>query len=178
MDRAAFWELIDKTRSVSDDDSRRQSELLINELAQRSPEDIMAFQTIHTGLFDDAYIADLWDAAFVISCGCSDDGFMDFRDWLIARGEAVFRGAIDDPESLVDVAKYGDKNMYPTLLGVEPEAYKRATGNEMPGVFRDRPDLKGKLRDESEKLVRFPKLAAKFWQPFLDELNTRQTSSR
>jgi hypothetical protein len=171
MDLANFWELIDKTRSTSDGDPAKQSELLIIELARRSPEDIIAFMTIHYDLFCESYNADLWDAAYVINCGCSDDGFMDFRDWLIGRGEKVFRDAIVDPESLVHVVKSWDENLYPTLSGVEDEAYERATGHEMPMVYRDSPKLIGETHVESENLTRFPKLAARYFQPCLDYYN-------
>ena len=168
MNLAIFWELIDKTRSASDGDPAKQSQLLRAELARRPPEEIIAFKAIHDDLFDEAYIADLWDAAYVINCGCSDDGFMDFRDWLIGKGEKVFRDAIAEPESLVDVVKSWDENLYPTLSGVEYEAYKRATGHEMPMVSRDRPELIGETHVESETLARFPKLAAKFFQPCVE----------
>ena len=38
-----------------------------------------------------AYIAEWWDVAFIMASdwGCSDDGFKDFRAWLIAQGQDV-----------------------------------------------------------------------------------------
>src|SRR5260370_34845627 len=101
MDQTTFWELIDKTRIAANNAPAKQSELLVTELTQLSPEDIMTFQTIHDNLLDDAFIADLWDAAYIIGCGCGDDGFRDFRDWLIGHGKQVFSNAINDAESLV-----------------------------------------------------------------------------
>jgi hypothetical protein len=129
--------------------------------------EIQAFETIHSELFDEAYLANLWNAAYVIWCGCSDDGFMDFRDWLIGRGQQAFQNALADPESLLDIAVYGDGNMYPTLLGVERDAYELATGRELPTTFRDRPELKGQLLDGPDRVAQFPKLAAKFYRRWL-----------
>ena len=51
----------------------------------------------------------LWDAAGVMKeYGCSDDGFIDFRAWLIAQGREVYFAALADPDSLADVVPYGD----------------------------------------------------------------------
>ena len=42
-------------------------------------------------------------------CGndCSDDGFIDFRAWLIAQSNEVYLAALADPDSLADVEAYG-----------------------------------------------------------------------
>ena len=39
--------------------------------------------------------------------GCSDDGFSDFRMWLIAQGKEVYLNALKDPDSLSGVTPYG-----------------------------------------------------------------------
>lgn len=36
--------------------------------------------------------------------GCSDDGFDYFRYWLISRGEAVYKAAVSNPDSLAAIA--------------------------------------------------------------------------
>jgi len=167
MDQITFWALIDKTRQAANGDPADQAKLLAGELAQLPLEEIQAFEAIHCDLSDEAYLAYLWEAAFVIWCGCSDDGFMDFRDWLIGRGQQAFQNALADPESLLDIAVYGEGNMYPTLLGVERRAYELATGQELPHTFRDRPELTGKLRDQPDRVAQFPKLAAKFYRRWL-----------
>ena len=38
----------------------------------------------------------------MINGGCGDDGFMDFRDYLVSRGRKVFDRTLADPESLLD----------------------------------------------------------------------------
>ena len=53
---------------------------------------------------DQAYDWRVWGAAFTMAHGCSDDAFSDFRSWLVLQGSAVFNRALQDPDTLVDVA--------------------------------------------------------------------------
>lgn len=169
MDITKFWELVDKTREDASGDPRKQSDLLTDALAQLPANDIVAFDNIFRGLRDQAYIADLWDAAYVIDCGCSDDGFMSFREWLIGRGKEVYDKALADPETLVDIVEVGSENIFPTLLGVTYHAYERVTGREMPPLLREPAELKGQHREEQEALAHFPKLTAKYWTWWLEQ---------
>lgn len=174
MDTATFWELIDKTREAAHGDPRKQSDFLIEELARLPENDILTFHSIFRDLMDQAYVADLWDAAYVIGCGCSDDGFMAFREWLIGRGKDIFDKALADPESLVDVVEVGEANVFPTLLGVAFEAYERVTGQEMSPRPREQRELKGENREEHEALAHFPKLTAKHWRWWLEHYGVDQ----
>lgn len=116
MDIATFWQLIDEAREAGGGDPRKQSALLVEILARLPENEIIEFDNLFTELMDKAYTADLWDAAFIINCGCSDDGFSEFREWLIGRGREIFDNALADPESLVNVAEFGNKAMYPTFF--------------------------------------------------------------
>ena len=46
--------------------------------------------------------SELWLAGHLIHNGLSDDGFMDFRSWLISQGEDTYHKALENPESLLD----------------------------------------------------------------------------
>ena len=46
------------------------------------------------------YRYDLWAAACLIGGGCSDDGFIDFRAWLIAQGHDWYQKAAASSDSL------------------------------------------------------------------------------
>ena len=63
---------------------------------------------------DLAYTWKLWGAAYMIGGGCSDDGFIDFRYGLIAKGQTVFEAAVRDPDSLVQLG---------TCIEIENEAF-------------------------------------------------------
>jgi len=53
-----------------------------------------------------AYKYGLWSAASILAQGCNDDGFTDFRCWLIAQGKDVYLAALKNPDSLADVTPY------------------------------------------------------------------------
>ncbi len=119
-------------------------------------------------LIDKAYIAELWDLAFVMNLGCGDDSFMDFRAWLIGQGRNVYQRALVDPESLVDLVGLRDETFAEALLYVAQYAYESKTGSMegMPDPRHGRPvpELKGTLaKDEESALAHFPKATEKFW---------------
>jgi len=128
-------------------------------------------------MVDKAYIAELWDVAFILASGwgCSDDGFEYFRAWLIGQGKDVYEKALSDPESLVDVVEFGQETQWEVLLSVAIEAYELSTHKDMatmPSTRRDkpRPELKGTTaKSVEEHLARFPKAAAKFWKERPDD---------
>ncbi len=177
MDAASFWELINKTREAAGGDPRKQHDLLINELAQLPENEILSFDEIFRDLMDEAYAAELWEAAYVIDCGCSDDGFSSWREWLIGRGKVVFYKALADPESLTDIVEVGGENVYPTLLGVTFSAYERVTGKDMlPPRSMPLPELKGESsRDEEAMKAKFPKLTEKYWNWWMKHFGVDQS---
>ena len=132
---------------------------------QLSVDEILAYDTIMEDMLEKAYNAALWDAADIIGCGCSDDGFSDFRAWLIAQGKEVYDKALADPESLVDMIDVDKDAQEGALLYVVITAYKQKMGQDIPprdpkDVYS--PQLKGTHWPEEERNARFPKLAAKF----------------
>ena len=184
MDVEQFWKLIEKTHQSSQGAPHKQADLLVDELAKLSEADILSCQSILDDMMDKAYIAELWDVAFIMASGwgCSDDGFMDFRAWLIGQGKDVYEKALSDPESLVDIVEFGQETQWEVLLYIAMEAYERSTHKDMgtmPSTRRDkpRPELKGTTaKSVEEHLARFPKAAAKFWKERPDEYESGQQS--
>jgi uncharacterized protein DUF4240 len=131
MDLTEFWELIDKAGDAANGNAEKQSELLTEELVKLPAEEIISFERIFDELKDNAYIGNLWDAATVIMYGCGDDGFQEFREWLVGRGKEVYENAIKNPETLVNVLEIGEQ-IFPTLLGPAMEAFEKVTGKDMP----------------------------------------------
>lgn len=165
MNIEEFWKLIDKTREASGGYISKQADLLIETLAKLPVDEILDFDTIMCDLLDNAYDAALWDAAYIIGCGCGDSGFSDFRAWLIAQGQGVYDGALADPENLVDLIEVDEDAQEGALLYVVMAAYEQKTGHEIPidpSRFRAYPILKGTHWPEKTKKDRFPKLTAKF----------------
>jgi hypothetical protein len=176
MDPRQFWQLIEKSKSASEGDCDRQADALTLVLLELPATEIMAFNRLFDQYADQAYRNDLWAAAYIIQGGCSDDGFENFRRWLIGQGEAVYTAALRDPEGLFSVvtAHLGDAAFLrfegaPFLrfeceqLGyVADQAYERKTGSEMPRSPRPQAELIGEDWDEEDLPAMFPKLWAVF----------------
>lgn len=112
MELDRFWQIIEQSRTDfdpdrSDGNMSAQAARLKQVLSELNPKEIGAFSNRFSELFHSAYRWDLWAAGYIIEGGCSDDGFMDFRYWLISMGRTVFDNAMADVESLADVA-FGD----------------------------------------------------------------------
>jgi Protein of unknown function (DUF4240) len=164
MDTELFWNLIEQAYDASKGNLTEQIELLTDWLAQRSVDDIADYKGILDNMMDDAYDAGLWDAAIIINCGCSEDGFCDFRGWLIAHGRAVYEKARVDPEILVDLVAMDEWADDELFLYVPEYAYERKTGEDLPAHLyrKESPELRGTSWPEETRKERFPKLSAKF----------------
>ncbi len=178
MDRKQFWELIEHTHRISNGDPENQAKLLIAKLTELSEKEIVSYQDILDDLMDEAYIAELWEMAYIIDAGCSDDGFMDFRAWLIGQGKHVFETAQTNAESLIDVVEAGQETKSEALLYVAMKAYELHTGKDidtMPKRVKPLPKLKGKSsQDDDSMLARFPKATTKFWKWWQDYYGMNQ----
>lgn len=127
-DEDTFWELIAQAKAQYGQDMDAAEIWLTDELVKRGPMAAQSFHDIVHAYTDLADRCGLWDAASMIKeYGCSDDGFLDFRSWLIAQGKEVYLAALKDPDSLADVEPYGDCR-FERLAYVGDYAYERLTG--------------------------------------------------
>jgi hypothetical protein len=100
MDWKPFWKVIEESYRP---DGADRFEALKARLADLSDADLVAFQARFDELLDAANRIDLWGAAYLVNGGCSDDGFHEFRAWLIGRGRHVYESALKHPDALADV---------------------------------------------------------------------------
>ena len=108
MDPDAFWDLIAGAKRECGQDMDASLQWLTERLTTLGPQQAQDFHDILHGYKHLAYKYGLWTAATMMcGDGCSDDGFMDFRAWLIAQGKEVYLAALADPDSLADVEAYG-----------------------------------------------------------------------
>ena len=106
MNKDTFWTLIGQAKKHRSD----PSEWLIRQLVKLGPEQAKRFDTMARVYMDLAYQYGLWTAASVMEwSGCTDDGFIDFRTWLVAQGKDVYMAALKDPDSLADAPDYRDR---------------------------------------------------------------------
>jgi hypothetical protein len=168
MDKATFWKLIDSSRKKAGGDPDEHVDILRERLQQLEPDEIVQFDKLFREHSARAYTWDLWGAAYLIGGGCSDDGFMDFRGWLISKGEKVYEDALKNPESLTRVVKEDDECQYEGFQYVASQAWEARTGkgmNDFPdcGVFQAREPAGEPWPEEGDDLERrFPKLWKKF----------------
>lgn len=175
MDTEKFWRIVMLSRSgfrptQPDGNMERQLEELRALLLALPSEEIVEFRNCLLAQMDAAFHWDLWGAAYLIAGGCSDDGFMDFRAWLISQGRSVFEAALAEAESLADVADAPgvEDVFFEEFPYVPARAYKESTGQEIPPYRGSRsPAPAGeKWEEDGDSLERrFPRLWRKYGRP-------------
>jgi hypothetical protein len=171
MNIEQFWEIIESSRrgfdpSRLDGNMQQQLDDLRRLLSKLPPEEIIDFRNHFLMRMDSAFHWDLWGAAYLIAGGCSDDGFADFRSWLISMGRRVFEGAVSQVESLLDVvdAPGIEDVFFEEFQYVPAQIYEELTGREIPEAPGQPPvEPAGERWDEDEEKLarRFPKLWAR-----------------
>jgi Protein of unknown function (DUF4240) len=139
MDHQQFWSIIEAAKSASEGSCTRQAALVAQALQALSLEEIWQFKTILNEFRAESYRVDLWRAASLINRGCTDDGFEDFRGWLIAQGREIYEAALRDPDSLASLKAVTGRRPPPwerlecqDLLSAWAVAYVAVTGEELP----------------------------------------------
>lgn len=105
MNKDTFWKIIDTANaSVAD---RQDHGAVLNatekELLKLPAAEIAAWHRIQYFYHKIAYRRDLWTACTATRSHDTDDGFIDFRFWLISQGHEVYLRALHDPDSLADL---------------------------------------------------------------------------
>lgn len=123
--REDFWKLIaDANDAVGD---LFIEDYLIGKLVQMTNKDITRFEELLGELMFECYRWDLWAAAEVMTGGCDDDSFEEFRAWVISQGQGLYELTLKNPDdladcllaSLIDTSKDNDTNyLFPELLDV------------------------------------------------------------
>ena len=168
MDIAQFWTLVESSKAASRGSFDRHIELLAKHLSALTPEEIIEFQRIFDDLTDRAYSWDLWGAAYIIGGGCSDDGFTDFRSWLISMGRETYTRALTDPESLADIVlgPGGEEDSFFEEFGyVATQVYEAKTGRPLDYPRTAHPaEPSGRKREEDrdELARRYPRLSSQY----------------
>jgi hypothetical protein len=108
MDQNAFWALIGQTSVEANGVIDKQVTALVRELSRLTIEDIIQFEGHLVAYTRMAYDARLFAAGNLLD-ELSDDGFIDFRFWLILRGQEAYFKCLEDPEALTEIANVGQR---------------------------------------------------------------------
>jgi hypothetical protein len=167
MLKSEFWKLIDDSRHEAGGDAKAHAATFKSALDDLEPNELISFGH----WFDDYYARadswDLWGAAYVIGGGCSDDGFMDFKGWLVSRGEKVYEAALANPESLAKAVALGERCRREGFHCAAQSMWARKTG-KTADAFPVSPlgsgakEMAGQPWEEGDLARRFPKLTRKF----------------
>ena len=131
MNKEQFWRIVEDVRSSTD--PRDQGAILsaLQEQLRKLPSaEIMEWQEIFQFYDDAAYRDELWAASGAMGAHCTDDGFMDFRSWLISQGRDVYMAALRDPESLAEVDTEGQSLNFEQYAYAAPKAYAQRRAYE------------------------------------------------
>jgi len=165
-----FWSQIaatlgDATRA----DQPRQLASFRSVLQRLSDQELVDFIHLFNAVMRQLYSWRLWAAAYAINGGCSDDGFTDFRYWLISCGRRVAEAALASSDALAELSLAPDSASF-ELFGYEPiDEFMRRSGGVRPKptykVPIDPPsdlDWRFDFDDAGEMRKRLPKLMEQF----------------
>ena len=131
MNKEQFWRIVEDVRSSADPRDQGAILFVLQEQLRKLPSaEIMEWQEIFQFYDDAAYRDELWAASGAMGAHCSDDGFMDFRSWLISQGRDVYMAALRDPESLAEVDTEGQSLNFEQYAYVAPKAYAQRRAYE------------------------------------------------
>lgn len=163
MTEAVFWELIKKSRVDDVDD---HLEALGNLLRGFQPKQIKRFNHHLKPLLKSASTWDLWGAGYLLQGGCSDDGFLYFRCWLILQGKEKFLAAIKNADSMAKWVTDNEDETYDAevLMYLADQIYEEVTGKDGADMGMDTGGkVEGKRwKKPIELKERLPKLFRRF----------------
>jgi hypothetical protein len=171
-----FWAVIDRATADRPGSPAEVAKRAIAELATRDPEEIVAWGRHLDKVMVASGKEDLWAAAYLIHGGCSDEGFDNFRGWLIAHGREVLARSVREPDSLAELpavreaAVNGAVFEAGEVLTIAAEAHLEATGTPLPNspeapVTKPDAAMLWDFDNEEEMVRRLPRLSAMFLEP-------------
>jgi len=164
MDESQFWTIIQNSYDKAGGKYDAQMGTLASQLRKISLQDLILFDNRFRQLRGQAYTWPLWGAAYIIHGGCSDDGFMDFRSWLIAQGRSFYHRALQDPGTLVEVNSEKFEEDWEGIIYVAAEVFEERTEENIPSEYDENQTLTGQeWQEEGDDLARmFPALWEKY----------------
>lgn len=161
MSDAQFWSHIAEARRDAGSPGQFAA-AMETYLSACTPKDIQAFDALLGKHLDALRSWDLWAFAHLARGGCSDDSFDYFRAWIVAQGRETFEAAMAGPEALL--TRFDDcwDCQCEELLSVAGDAYRAATGEDLPRKARKASSIRGTRWQEDELAARFPAVYRRF----------------
>ena len=133
MNQDVFWQMIGEARQKHNDDYDAAENELIDQLSKMPPEGIRRFSCIRDIYFQAANLDALYCVGNKLNDGLSDDGFMDFRGWLMGQGKEIYMNALKSPESILkaDLKPNDGYYLWETFNYIPSTAYELRTGQNL-----------------------------------------------
>ncbi|QEC67010.1 DUF4240 domain-containing protein [Panacibacter ginsenosidivorans] len=158
-----FWNIIHSAGREAKGNYQLQCNLLTEKLELLSTEEIIKFNRLFSLLMAKSFSYKIWEAAYALNGGCSDDAFEYFRSWLIAQGRNKFYWTLRYPRLLF---LFGVKEMIVNYEGIDycsRDAFENKTGNDIPDTFDIDYADGGELFKENAAFFKYPELALLTW---------------
>lgn len=151
MDKDTFWRIIDEVyNEVAPTDLDGILRHTTEKLQQYAPQDIAQFLNIQRFYKDHADTSAIFAASCCLNAYMSDDGFMDFRQWLISQGKDVYMAALKNPESLAGRGTPKDTTRFESYAYVSSDAFEAMGIKENVYAMSERKPL----TDQQERKMR------------------------
>ena len=102
-DEDAFWRVVEDARRRTDGDPDAMAEVLADEFADAGDDSLRSFQRQLVAASRRLYTWRHGTAADMVCGSLGDDGFTDWRSWVITLGRRTFEQIAADPDNLADV---------------------------------------------------------------------------
>jgi Protein of unknown function (DUF4240) len=137
MNEEGYWAIVARSLRASQNQTG-QEQILLSALKEMTTQEMIGFHLTTSHLLNETYTAEMWCAAHIMNTRCSDDGFEDFRHWVISRGREVYYKAKVDPDTLVNEYMEGCEAYAFERFGyVAMEAFEETTGEELFDAIED-----------------------------------------
>ena len=109
-DDERWWDLVDRARrEAGAEEPRARAALLVDWLSRLDVDEIVAFDRFFLERVNGVYRTELWEIAYIMNGGCSDDGFDYFLGWLISEGKQRYLAALADPRAAAEEVDADDE---------------------------------------------------------------------
>lgn len=163
MNSKEFWRILELAKNKSSGDTNAVIWNLSNILEKYKATEIKKFQQIMEDKIEEIYTWDAWALIYIAQDGCSDDGFQDFRNWVVLQGEKIYSLVLTDINKSKSYIPCDGSASCPNLSNVAGYAYMiRSGGKPMTLRKNKRKSPNGDEWGESTIDSSYPKLSAYF----------------
>ena len=139
MNKEMFWQLIDESKEACKDNIKGMAKYLEERLSSLSLDEAKSFCGIYDTYHKAANKEGIISIAHLMNHEMlTDDGFTDFRNWLISQGKAIYIETMKNPEILAEKAGEPIEGWYEfELLGyVGMRVVEQKTGDYKQSVVQ------------------------------------------